>query len=69
MTQHRQRREQGLYEPTGAAPDAVAATNLDAMTKPQLLDYAQQLGVSPANAGMTKEELRAGVDAKLAGGA
>jgi len=64
MTQHRQRREQGLYEPT--AGGAAAATNLDAMTKPQLLDYAQQLGITPANAGMTKEELRAGVDNHLA---
>jgi len=53
------------------APDQgpLAEGDLDAMTKDQLLAYAQSLGVSPANAGMTKEELRAGVDAKLAGGA
>jgi hypothetical protein len=36
------------------------------MTKDELLSYAQELGVSPANAGMTKDELRAGIDAKLA---
>jgi hypothetical protein len=48
---------------TGAArPD------LDEMTKEDLLDYAQELGVTPANKNMTKEELRAGVDAKLAEG-
>jgi len=39
---------------------------LDEMTKDELLAYAQDLGVKPANAAMTKDELRAGVDAKLA---
>ena len=41
---------------------------LDEMTKAELLEYAQELGVSPANNNMTKEELREGVDAKLAEG-
>ena len=41
-------------------------TDLDEMTKAELLEYAQQIGVSPANNNMTKEELREGVDAKLA---
>ena len=44
------------------------SADLDAMTKDQLLAYAQQLGVSPANASMNKDEIRAGVDAKLAAG-
>ena len=35
------------------------------MTKQELLEFAKQLGVSPANNDMTKEELRAGIDAKL----
>ena len=42
------------------------ATGLDAMTKDELLAYAQELGVSPANAAMTKAEIRAGIDAYLA---
>jgi hypothetical protein len=42
------------------------AVSLDEMTKAELLEYAKELGVSPANNDMTKEELRAGVDAKLA---
>lgn len=50
-------------------PTQTAATALDDMTKDELLAYAQQLGVSPANASMTKDELRAGVDAKRAEGA
>jgi hypothetical protein len=37
----------------------------DAATKAELLARAQELGVSPANAGMTKDELQAGIDAKL----
>jgi hypothetical protein len=37
-------------------------TTLDEMTKAELLAYAKELGVSPANEGMTKEELRAGID-------
>ncbi len=39
------------------------ASKLDAMTKAELLEHAQQLGVSPANNAMTKDELRAAVDA------
>jgi hypothetical protein len=41
-------------------------TDLDGMTKAELLEYARSLDVSPANNDMTKEELRAAVDAKLA---
>lgn len=51
------------------APEATASgeLDLDAMTKDELLELAQSLGVSPANASMTKDEIRAGVDAHLAG--
>jgi hypothetical protein len=46
----------------------VEQTDLDVMTKEELLAYAQRLGVKPANNAMSKDELRAGVDAKLAEG-
>jgi len=36
--------------------------DLDSMTKDQLLAEAQSRGLSPANAGMTKDELRAVID-------
>ena len=49
-----------------AAADSGSGDDLDAMTKDQLLAYAQQIGVSPANASMTKDELRAGIDAHQA---
>lgn len=48
--------------------DTSDTSELDAMTKQELLDRARSLGVSPANNDMTKEELRAGIDAKLAEG-
>lgn len=41
-------------------------SDLDQMTKQELLDHARSLGVSPANNDMTKEELRAGIDSKNA---
>lgn len=41
---------------------APSAADLDAMTKDELLAHAQGLGITPANAGMTKEEIRAGID-------
>jgi hypothetical protein len=64
-------------EGTGGTPDEVTpveadepadggGSDLDQMTKDQLLEHAQQLGVSPANASMTKDELRAGIDAHQA---
>ena len=49
-------------------PEAPTTAELDEMTKAELLAYAQQLGVSPANNDMTKDEIRAGIDAKLAEG-
>jgi hypothetical protein len=42
-------------------------TDLDDMTKDELLAEAQRLGVSPANASMTKDEIRAAIDAQPAG--
>lgn len=37
--------------------------DLDSLTKDDLLAYAQGLGVSPANASMTKDDLKAGIAA------
>lgn len=45
------------------SPHEGEPTHLDDMTKEQLLEHAQTLGVKPANAAMTKEEIRAGIDA------
>ena len=57
-------------EGTGAGADVDGepapsgqTSELDAMTKSELLDYAKQHGVSPANNDMTKDELRAAIDA------
>jgi hypothetical protein len=52
-------------EPPMEAEPAVSdtAADLDAMTKDQLLAYAQQIGASPANAAMTKDELKASIQA------
>jgi hypothetical protein len=58
--------EEGTGNGGGPDPQASDDNDLDTMTKDELLSYAQELGVSPANAGMTKDELRAGIDAKLA---
>jgi hypothetical protein len=60
-------------EPSAAVTEAPAgvsegAADLDALTKQELLDYAQQLGVRPANNMMSKGELRAGIDEHLAAG-
>jgi hypothetical protein len=62
MTRYRERREAGEFEPP------VEPTGLDAMTKAELLEHAVSLGVSPANNDMTKAELKAGIEAKLAEG-
>jgi hypothetical protein len=54
----------GNPDPQTATPSAGedSSADLDAMTKDELLAHAQQLGISPANASMTKDELRAGID-------
>jgi hypothetical protein len=58
-------------EGTGGSEDVEAQpleqADLDTMTKDELLAYAQSLGVSPANASMTKDELRAGIEEHQAG--
>jgi hypothetical protein len=51
-----------LGEAKLAGPDA-ETVELDSMTKDELLAYAQSLGITPANASMTKDEIRAGIDA------
>ena len=59
----------GNPDPQQAAPEGPQTVEqLDAMTKAQLLGYAQAIGVSPANNDMTKDELRAGIDAKQQAG-
>jgi hypothetical protein len=50
------------------SPEPTEEVDLDSMTKDELLAHAQDLGVSPANNAMTKDELRAGIEAKLAEG-
>jgi hypothetical protein len=41
--------------------------NLDEMTKAELLEFAREREISPANAAMSKDELRESIDAALAG--
>jgi hypothetical protein len=41
-------------------------SELDDLTKDELLEYGQELGISPMNAGMTKDEIRAAIDEHLA---
>ena len=48
------------------ADNAALAAELDGMTKDQLLAFAKDHGVSPANASMSKDEIRASIDAALA---
>lgn len=63
--------EEGSGGSEGAATKTSAADarelDLDSLTKDELLELAKSLGVSPANAAMTKDELRGGVDEALAG--
>jgi hypothetical protein len=51
-----------LAERQQAAPAAEEQPDLDSMTKDQLLSYAQSKGISPANASMTKDEIRASIE-------
>ena len=58
--------EPAWVEGTGGGPGAEVAPaggddGLDALTKAELLEKAQQMGVSPANNDMTKAELVAGI--------
>ncbi len=54
--------------PVATVETGAPAVDLDNMTKDELLELAQRLEVSPANASMSKGELREGIDAKLAEG-
>jgi hypothetical protein len=42
--------------------EEVEPLTLDEMTKAQLLAYAQERGISPANQAMSKEDIRASID-------
>jgi hypothetical protein len=59
----------GTRSAAKAEPDAATETeaddsaDLDSMTKEQLLDYARAHEITPANAAMTKDEIRASIDA------
>jgi hypothetical protein len=44
------------------SPSLEGGPNLDQMTKDELLVYGQQLGISPMNASMSKEEIRTAID-------
>jgi hypothetical protein len=60
-----------IEPPVEPAPEVAAedaTPSLDEMTKEQLLTHAQNLGISPANHAMTKDELRTSIDQKLAEG-
>jgi hypothetical protein len=52
-----------VLEPKTDQAEQGGGSDLDAMTKDQLLEYAQSRGISPANAGMTKDELKASIQA------
>ena len=45
----------------------MSEAELDEMTKAELLAYAREQGVSPANNDMTKDELRAAIDDAASG--
>jgi hypothetical protein len=47
---------------TGGGRQA-AAQGLDGMTKAELLEYARERNISPANNDMSKDEIRASIDA------
>jgi hypothetical protein len=50
-------------EGSGGTVGEVEPTGLAAMTKAELLDYARAHDVTPANNDMTKDELRASIEA------
>ena len=54
----------GTQEERAPSAGNEPSTDLDAMTKEDLLTHARSLGVSPANATMTKEELREAIEAQ-----
>jgi len=56
------REDQSAPWEEGTGGGTQQTSELDSMTKAQLLDYAKSKGISPANNDMTKEELRAAID-------
>lgn len=67
MTAYRDRKQSGMYaKPPGADDkydvEPATGTDYDAMSKDELLALAKERGVSPANATMTKTELKAALD-------
>jgi hypothetical protein len=52
-------------EGTGGTPGAAEQNDLDAMTKDELLAYAEEHGVE-ANTSMTKADIRAAIDGAAA---
>lgn len=70
MTEHRRRSEAGFYRPQQEAQRAAAETEtqaqtqaaeLDAMTRPELLERAQQMGLD-VNARTAKDDLRKAIE-------
>jgi len=49
---------------TGAVVEQKSGDELESMTKAELLEHARELGVSPANNDMSKDELREAIDKK-----
>ena len=52
----------GLGAPAAAADEDTQDSSLEDMTKSELIEKAKDLGVSPANAAMNKDELIAGIE-------
>jgi hypothetical protein len=48
--------------------EPLTSDELDELSKDELLAYGQELGISPMNAGMTKDEIRSAIDEHQAGG-
>jgi hypothetical protein len=62
MTKYRERKAAGMYanpQLPGEGDKYDVEPDLDAMSKEDLLALAKERGVSPANATMTKAELKA----------
>jgi hypothetical protein len=59
---------EGGTERVDPEPVEAAGSSLEEMTKDELLEHARSLGASPANAAMSKAELRESIEAHQAGG-
>lgn len=70
MTAYRDRKNSGMYanpQPPASGDkydvEPATGTDYDGMSKDELLALAKERGVSPANATMTKDQLKAALDA------